>query len=159
MEKRESAKVTGMSEITGKVVSVRHATEADIGFIEETMKKHHFDTATIHYSEFVVATENGTLIGFARLKKTGGIYEVGCIIVIESKRGRGIGQLMVEHLIEHAPVDRVYVMTDWVDYFKKFGFVEMKDRSKEYSDALDLVCREGEKGKKVLMAFDKSMKK
>jgi hypothetical protein len=34
MEKKESPKETGMSRITGKIVKVRHATEADMGFIE-----------------------------------------------------------------------------------------------------------------------------
>jgi len=155
MEKKESPKVTGISDITGKVVTVRHATEADMGFIEEKMKEYHFDTQNLDYGEFTVATENGNVIGFGRLKKTDTIYEVGCILVIEGKSGKGVGQLILKHLMEYVPVDRVYVMTDWVDYFKKLGFVEMK-RTKKYTDILNVLCDTGGQGKKVLMSHDKT---
>ncbi len=155
MKESKSPKVTGISDLTGKVVRVRHANEADMVFIEETMKKYGFDTENVHYSEFVVAAEDGKIVGFARLKKTGSIYDVGCIVVIEGKRGRGIGQLIAKHLVDFEAVDRVYVTTDRADYFRNMGFVEMKDRPKEYMDALDLVCRTGEKDK-ILMSREKS---
>lgn len=156
MEERKSPKVTGISDLTGKIVRVRHAIEADMVFIEEKMRKHHLEIDDVHYTEFAVATEDGNLIGFGRLKKTGGIYEVGCIVVVEEKRGRGISELIIKHLIEHAPVDRVYVMTDQRDYFRKLGFVEMKGRTGGYTEALDAICKEGGKKNKVLMACEKS---
>jgi N-acetylglutamate synthase-like GNAT family acetyltransferase len=126
MTDNEPPKTTGISDITGKTVKVRHATEADLFFIGQKMREHHFDTADLDYSEFVVATENSELIGFGRIRKTGAIYEVGCIIVVEEKKGKGIGKLILAHLLEFAPVRRVYAMTDWVEYFKGLGFSEMK---------------------------------
>ncbi len=158
MERKAPPKATGISELTGKIARVRHATEADMPFIEETMKKYHFDAENLTYSDFVVATENGKIVGFGSLKKTGGIYEVGCVVVVEEKRSRGIGQLIAKHLVDFAPVDRVYAMTDRVDYFKKLGFVEIRHRPKEYMEALDLFCKPGEKTKKVLMAREKPPK-
>jgi len=155
MENKESPKATGISELTGKVVRVRHATEADMVFVEETLKKYQFYAENPDYNDFVVATENGDIVGLGNMKKTGGIYAVGCIVVVEEKRGRGIGQLIAKHLVDYASVDRVYVMTDLADYFKKLGFVEMKDISKEYLAALDLICKTGEKTKKVLMSQEK----
>lgn len=83
-----------MSDLTGKVLKVRHATEADTAFIEETMKKHQFDAENLDYNDFVVATENSEIVGLGSLRKTGGIYEVGCIVVLEEKREQGIGQLL-----------------------------------------------------------------
>jgi N-acetylglutamate synthase-like GNAT family acetyltransferase len=154
MKDIKSPKVTGISDLTGKVVRVRHANEADMVFIEETMKKYGFDTENVHYSEFVVAAEDSKIVGFGRLKKTGSIYDVGCIVVIEGKRGRGIGQLIAKHLVDFETVDRVYVTTDRADYFRNLGFVEMADRSKEYMDALALVCRTAEKNK-ILMSRGK----
>ena len=153
MANDQSPQMTGISAITGKAVKVRHATEADLFFIEKKMGEHHFDAANLSYNEFVVATENSDLIGFGRIRKTGAIYEVGCIVVVEEKKGRGVGKLILAHLLEYAPVKRVYAMTDWVEYFKGLGFTEMK-RSKEYMDVLDVVCREGKKAKKVLMSYD-----
>ncbi|MEW6002574.1 MAG: GNAT family N-acetyltransferase [Nitrospirota bacterium] len=156
MENKESPKMTGISEITGKMVRVRHATEADLVFIEERLKEHHFDTETLDYREFVVATEDGELIGLGRLKKTGEIYQIGCVIVVEEKRQRGIGSLIVKHLMDYAPVKIVYVLTDWVDYFKELGFVEIKEGAKELYDVCDAACRVGGKQKTTFMACEKS---
>jgi len=153
MADNEQPKMTGISDITGKVFKVRHATEADLYFIRKKMSEHRFDTADLDYNEFVVATENGDLIGFGRMRKTGAIYEVGCIVVVEEKKGKGVGKLVLAHLLEYAPVKRVYAMTDWVEYFKGLGFTEIK-RSKEYMEVLDVVCREGKEAKKVLMSYD-----
>jgi N-acetylglutamate synthase-like GNAT family acetyltransferase len=157
MENRESPKVTGVSDITGKTVRVRHATEADMGFIEDKMKKYRLDTQGLDYGEFAVATENSKIIGFGRLKKTEAIYEIGCILVIEEKKRKGVGQLILEHLMEYAPVDEVYVMTDWVDFFNELGFKEMK-KTREYTDIVKVLCGAGGQGKRTLMSYDKSCK-
>ena len=158
MDKKESPKTTGVSDLTGKVLKVRHATEADMAFIEETMKRHQFDAENLDCQDFVVATENSEIVGLGSLRKTGGIYEVGCLVVLEEKKEQGIGQLIARHLVDHAPVNKIYAMTDRVDYFKKMGFVEIKDKSKEYLATLDLVCNAGKKTKKVLMSHEKTGK-
>lgn len=155
MENRESPKVTGISDITGKIVRIRHATEADMGFIEDKMKEYHLDTRDLDYREFAVAAENSKIIGFGRLKKTKTIYEIGCIAVIEEKRRKGVGQLILEHLMEYAPVDKVYVMTELVDYFNELGFTEMK-KTKEYTDIVRVLCGTDGQGKGALMSYDKA---
>lgn len=141
MEKKGSPKGTGISDSTGKTVKVRHAIDADRAFIEQELKKSGIDAGTLDYGEFVVATEDGNIAGFGRLRKTGKFYQIGCVVVVEKKRSRGIGALIVKHLLDFAEVDMVYVLTDLVDYFRKLGFVEMKEGSKELFDALDEECR------------------
>jgi N-acetylglutamate synthase-like GNAT family acetyltransferase len=158
MKDGQSPKATGISDLTGKVVRVRHANEADMVFIEDTMKKYGFDTGNLDYSEFVVAAENGKIVGFGRLKKIGSIYDVGCIVVIEGKKGRGIGQLIAKHLVDFETVERVYVAAERADYFRNMGFAEMKGRPKEYLDALDFVCKPGDKNK-VLMSRERNAAK
>jgi len=158
MDKKESPKTTGVSDLTGKVLKVRHATEADTVLIRETLKKHQFDPEDLDYNDFVVATENSEIVGLGSLRETGGIYEVGCIVVLEEKRAQGIGQLIAKHLIDDAPVNKIYAMTDRVEYFKKMGFVEIKDKSKEYLATLDLVCGAGRKTKKALLSYEKTGK-
>jgi N-acetylglutamate synthase-like GNAT family acetyltransferase len=157
MGNKESSKATGISDITGTTVSVRHASEADMVFIKEKMKKYHFDAQDLDYREFAVATENSKIIGFGRLKKTETIYEIGCILVIEEKRGEGVGKLILEHLMEYAPVEKVYVMTEWVDQFNELGFTEMK-KTREYTDIVKVLCGLGGQGKKVLMSYNKACK-
>jgi N-acetylglutamate synthase-like GNAT family acetyltransferase len=157
MGNKKSPKATGISDITGKILRVRHATEADMGFIEGKMKNYRLDTRDLDYREFVVATEDSRIIGFGRLRKTETIYEIGCILAIEEKRRKGIGQLILKHLMEYAPVDKVYVMTDWVDQFNELGFTEMK-KTREYTDIVRVLCGAGGQGKRVLMSYNKACK-
>ncbi|MGD0883422.1 MAG: GNAT family N-acetyltransferase [Thermodesulfovibrionales bacterium] len=140
MEKQECSKIQGAYGSSGKSVKIRHATEADMAFIEEELKKNNMDTASLDYREFVVAAENGDRVGFGRLRKTGEAYQIGCVAVIGDKRRRGIGSSIVKHLIDSSPVNLVYIPADLADYFSKLGFVEMKECSKELLDALDNAC-------------------
>lgn len=155
MERRESPKETGISEITGKTMKVRHATHGDMAFIQEELKKNNIDSENLDPREFVVATEDGTITGFGRLRRAGEVYQIGCIVVIEDKRRRGVGSLIVKHLLDFTPVSLVYIVTDLVDYFEKLGFVEMKEGSKELLDALDEACKVRGKPHTVVMVYER----
>ena len=155
MEKKESSRTTGISEITGRTVKIRHAAEADMAFIEEQLKRHNIDTEKLDYGEFVVAHENGEIVGFGRLRKIGGSYQIGCVVVVEDRRHRGVGSLIVKHLLDFSSVNLVYVVTDLVDYFKGLGFEVMKEGSKELLDALDEACKLKGKPNTVLMVYEK----
>jgi len=155
MGKEECPKETGISDITGKIVKVRHATEADMGFIVEYSKKYGLEGENLSYNQFVVAMENGFPVGFGRLKKTGEAYEIGCVVVMDEKKNQGVDSLIIKHLIDFSPVKTVYVISDLVDYFKKLGFVEAKGESKELINSLDKACRIGGKQNAVLMVYKK----
>jgi N-acetylglutamate synthase-like GNAT family acetyltransferase len=155
MDKKEPSEAGGRSDITGKTVKILHATEADMAFIEEQMKRNSMDTGNLDYNEFVVARENGEIVGFGRLRKTGGFYHLGCVVVVEDKRHRGVGSLIVKHLLDFSSVNLVYIVTDLVDYFKGLGFEEMKEGSKELLDALDEACKVKGKPNTVLMVYEK----
>lgn len=155
MAKKESPKVTGISDITGKIVKVRHATEADGAFVEESVKKHHFDVETLNPEEFVVATENGDLIGLGRLRKTGEYYEIDSVLVVEKMRRGGIGSLIVQHLIGDAPATKIYVLTDLVGFFKRLGFVETQESPPRLSSKLAAACRVKGRRNTVLMVYEK----
>ncbi|HBR21671.1 MAG TPA: hypothetical protein DD713_03770 [Nitrospiraceae bacterium] len=120
-------------------------------FIKEKLKEYNLNTDNLDYREFVIAAGNSHIIGFGRLRKTGQMYEIGCVTVVEGKRRKGIGSIIVKHLIEQAPVKMVYVITDMADYFRKLGFVEMKEIAKELMDALDTTCRVTGKSDNVIM--------
>ena len=154
MNKSESSKVTGISDITGKVVRVRHANEADMVFIEEKMKAHRLDTENLHHNEFVIATENSEIVGFGRLKKTGEMYEIGCVIVIEKEGGGGTGSLIIKHLIDYSPLKKVYVVTDQIDCYKNLGFVEVQEGINELVSSLGEACKTT-RGKAIIMVYEK----
>ncbi|MEW6418874.1 MAG: hypothetical protein AB1480_12255 [Nitrospirota bacterium] len=155
MVKRESSKTTGISEITGKVVRVRHATEYDMYFIEDMLRKHNVDTTGLDYNQFVIAFEDSTPIGLGRLKEIDGICEIGCVIVVEERKKTGLDDVIVKHLIEFAPVKMVYAMTDKVEYFKRMGFKEVKEGSEKIIKKLGIACKPGRR-KSILMYLRKA---
>jgi N-acetylglutamate synthase-like GNAT family acetyltransferase len=155
MAKKSSPKETGISSITGKNVVIRHATEADIAFIRDQLVKYDLFDEVGGESQYVVAAEDDEIIGFGRLRKTGGVYDVGCIVVVEHRRRKGIGASIIKHLIEYAPVKMIYVITEQAAYFKKLGFVEVKDRPAELAPILDFECSVRGKRSTLLMAYEK----
>ncbi|HXX53111.1 MAG TPA: GNAT family N-acetyltransferase [Thermodesulfovibrionales bacterium] len=156
MEEKGFPSVRGVLEISGEKINIRLATEADVPFIEKNLRKHNFDTGNLDYNQFVVATENGAIVGFGRITKAGEMYKIGCIVVIEEKRGHGLGSSIVRYLLEYSPVKILYVVTDLVDYFKGLGFVAMREASKELLDALDEACKERGKLHTTLMVYEKA---
>ena len=148
-------KETGISEITGKMVVIRHANDGDMVYIKENLKKYGFDSDDLARSQFVVAAEDDEIIGFGSLRRTGSVYDIGCIAVVEQKRRRGIATWIIKHLIEFAPVDTVYAVSDLVDYMKKLGFKETEKRPQELVHDLDVACNIRGKRATRLMAYEK----
>jgi N-acetylglutamate synthase-like GNAT family acetyltransferase len=155
MEKRESPGETGTSGNAEGAMKIRHATHGDMAFIKDELRKNDIDSENLDPQEFVVAVENGTIAGFGRLRKAGEIYQIGCVVVVEDKRRRGVGSLIVKYLLDFTPVSLVYIVTDLVDYFERLGFVEMKEGSKELLDALDEACKVKGKPHTVLMVYER----
>ncbi len=108
---------TGTSSITDKLVTIRHATTADLAGIKEYLAKHHAD-AGINEAEVVVAAEENRIIGFGIMKKGG---EAGCVSLFEDSRRKGIGSSIVRHLLEHSALPRVYAAR-YVSYFTRYDF-------------------------------------
>jgi hypothetical protein len=65
MPAKQLSKGTGISAITGKTVVVRHATESDMVFIEESLKEDGIAVIDLQAFQFVVAAENSDIIGSA----------------------------------------------------------------------------------------------
>ncbi len=156
MEGKELPGVTGISDVAGKTVRIRLAAEADMPFIEEQLRKNKMDSENLDFGEFLVATENGEIIGFGRVRKTGQFYQVGCVVVVEEKRSRGIGALIVKHMMDLSPVTLVYIPVELEDYFAKLGFARMQESSKELLDALDEACKFKGKPNTAIMVYEKS---
>ncbi len=155
MEGKEPGKAAEVSDALGKKVRIRHAVEADIAFISEQLRKNEMDAENLDFNEFVVATENGEITGFGRIRKTGQFYQVGCVVVVENKRSRGIGSVIVKHLIDLSPVTLVYIPSELEDYFAKLGFEKMRESSKELLDAMDEACNVRGKPNTSIMVYEK----
>jgi N-acetylglutamate synthase-like GNAT family acetyltransferase len=139
----ESPKDTGISGITGKVVRVRHAKEADMALIEGKLRERHLDTGDLKTEEFVVAVEDGEIIGLGRLKRISGVDHVSCLVVLDEKKRAGVKDLMLRHLIEYSGSTVVYAVTNDEEGFSRMGFERCPG---ELAEKLDITCKldEGE---------------
>ena len=134
---------------------IRKAQSEDMTFIKDKISNFRLDDEDLDYRQFVVAVDGDEIIGFGRIRPHMKIYELGCVGVVEHRRNQGIGKMIVEYLINIFPSDDVYITTDLIDYFRKFGFKMIEPWPEELIEKLKRVCvskcREGA----VVMVYKK----
>jgi N-acetylglutamate synthase-like GNAT family acetyltransferase len=144
---------TGISNITGKTVYIRHATEWDVVNIQDYLKRHGHEERDLTHSDVVVAAEEDHLIGFAILEK-GRESDADCVTVIEDTRRRGIGAPIVRHLMEYSQVRTVYSAA-MPEYFTRLGFTRAKKTQRKHAGAAAHICRWQGKGGLPLVVHEK----
>jgi len=132
--------MTGISNITGKTVYIRHATEADVVTVREYLKRRQKEDLDFTQAEVVVAAEEDRIIGFGILEKVDN-SDAGCITIAEDGRRRGIGATIAEHLMEYAPMKTIYVVEGEPSYFTKLGFTKSTKTPRTRAVAPKSVCR------------------
>jgi N-acetylglutamate synthase-like GNAT family acetyltransferase len=140
MDDERLAYETGVSPITGSLVQVRHATASDMYFVAQNLRKYGLGDESTDPADFVIATENGEIIGFVRARKAGGDFVIDAIIVEEEKRRAGIGSLLVSHVLETAPAGRIYAVTKDVEFFKEVGFAVVTNADERLEELLGAAC-------------------
>jgi GNAT superfamily N-acetyltransferase len=83
------------------MVSIRHATSADLVRVEGRLRRLHEDSELVN-AEVAVASEDERLIGFGILRKE---KDGGCVSLFEDGRRKGIGVYIVKHLLEYAEIE------------------------------------------------------
>ncbi|HSA78377.1 MAG TPA: GNAT family N-acetyltransferase [Nitrospirota bacterium] len=147
-------RLTGISNITGKTVYIRHATEWDVVNIRDYLKRHGQEDRDLTQADVVVAAEEDRLIGFAILEKGRG-SEADCVTVIEDTRRRGIGAPILRHLMEYARVRTVYSAAGMPGYFMRLGFTRAKKTQRKHKGTAAHICRRQGKGGLSLVAYEK----
>ena len=87
------------SRIDGKLVRVRHAEEGDVVFIKKMMEFYGLDPSGLDYTEYVVADQEGKLLGFGSARDAGAGAK-GFSVFID-KRQSYLAELIVKHLVEY----------------------------------------------------------
>lgn len=95
------------------------------------------------YFRIIIYSTNNEVLGFIHYDYIYDRYEVSNIIVKPSQRGKRIGSVLLEYLIELAKKDRIKNITLEVDeknfgaihLYEKYGFKKIAIRSKYYGDS------------------------
>lgn len=120
--------------------AIRAAAPNDMGSIRQCIERFRLDDEDLDYSQFTVVTEGSDIVGFGRIRPHKDVFELGCVGVIEEKRGKGIGEMIVRRLIEAFPSEEVYITTDLPGYFERFGFKKVLPGPRELEEKLKRVC-------------------
>jgi N-acetylglutamate synthase-like GNAT family acetyltransferase len=110
---------------------IRGATEADLPFIRDTVARLRLDGEDLRAEQFIVVQDGARTVAFGRIKPYRRTFELGCVAVVEDRRSRGIGELVVRELIRRFPQERVYVTTDIPEYFQRLGFARTRRLPRE----------------------------
>ena len=109
-------------------MQIRSATDSDLSAVESLLAASDLPTDGVrdNFSSFLVADDNGAIAGAIGLEKYGSVALLRSAVVAPDHRGSGVGQRLVEQLLqraEEAGVDDLYLLTTTADkYFPKFGF-------------------------------------
>ena len=144
-----------MKRITAKI---RPASPDDMPFIGECIERFRLDDEDIDHRQFVVAVDWDEIVGFGRIRPHKGVYELGCVGVVERRRNNGIGKMIVEYLIKIFPSNDVYITTDLIDYFKRLGFKRIEHGPKDLEEKLKRVRKSKCREEAVAMVYRKVRK-
>jgi amino-acid N-acetyltransferase len=127
--------------MTHSSISVRAATTGDVKQIQAIRQSIEGSRVLLgrelvdlyeHVPEFLVAVDqNNFVVGAGALHVMWeDLAEVRSIVVADHMRGHGVGKALVSALLEQAQrlgIKRVFCLTFEVEFFGKFGFVEISD--------------------------------
>ena len=108
-------------------VSIRPAINADQRAICRMVRESRLDPTGLHWSHFVVAENDGKVVGIGQIRPYPKGPELGSLIVRKAYQRRGIGGQIIEALLDSQPGD-VYLecQSDLADYYSRFSFEEIR---------------------------------
>ena len=110
---------------------VRNAVDLDLGAVESLLlaAKLPLDGVSENFSRFMVADDDGRIIGAIGLEKFGSAALLRSAIVSSEYRGKGTGSRLVHRALERASedgIEEVYLLTTAAEnYFAGFGFTRV----------------------------------
>lgn len=113
---------------SGKCVELRSARPGDLPEVLSLLERSGLPTAgvTDNFAHFILAENQGRLVGAVGLELYGGSALLRSAAVEESWRSSGVGRVLVERALDVARergIEDVYLLTTTAEhYFPKFGF-------------------------------------
>jgi amino-acid N-acetyltransferase len=107
------------------LVTIRPATEADQPTIRRLIKEANLNRMSLHWPNFVVAEEDGAIVGLGQVKAhQDRSRELASIAVVPARQGQGIGRALIERLLAREPgvVLHLTCRRELEGYYERFGF-------------------------------------
>ena len=113
---------------TGAIV--RTAGPGDAAAIRQMVRAARLDPTQLRWPQFLVIERDGAIIACGQLRRFRGAQELGSLVVVPSWQGRGLGGLLVRHLIARATAP-LYLECQGalVAYYARFGFTSVSWRT------------------------------
>ena len=129
---------TGISSITGKVLTIRHANESEGIDVADIIRRRTGETLDISRDEIVIASQGNRMLGFAVLKKDAKRKGSGCLRLVDGRLHRGIGREMVRHLFDYSGAKDVYADSIAARHLTAMGFKPKKGSLRKRDNSI--VC-------------------
>jgi len=107
-------------------VAIRKAVEADQDTIKQLVREEQLDPTSLHWSHFVVAEQDGAIVGIGQIRPYPRCRELGSLAVKLAYREQGVGALIVNALLADETGD-VYLECEAANerYYGRFGFAHI----------------------------------
>ena len=106
-------------------LAIRPATAADQPTISRLIKEANLNRMSLEWPHFVVAEEEGAIVGLGQVKPHGdGSRELASIAVVPARQGEGIGSAIIKTLLarESGVVLHLTCRREMGGYYERFGF-------------------------------------
>ncbi|MDF1532893.1 MAG: GNAT family N-acetyltransferase [Methanosarcinaceae archaeon] len=112
-------------------IIIRKAENDDIEAVETLLSTYFLDMDGVDIKDFIVAESGGRVLGCGAVIDQK-YPELHSIAVHPNHRSRGIGALLVEHIVANALDEwgHLYVRTTAPDFFNHVGFIKLQDSEK-----------------------------
>jgi len=115
----------GPSSLRSVPVNIRPATEEDQPTVRRFVKEARLNPMSLNWPNFVVAEEDGAVVGVGQVKAHGdGSRELASIVVAPARRSQGIGSAVITALLASNPgaVLHLTCRRELQGYYERFGF-------------------------------------
>ena len=117
--------------MNNKDIIIRKAENDDLESVQTLLSTYFLDMDGVDIEDYIVAEFDSRVLGCAATVERK-YPELHSIAVHPNHRNRGIGALLVEHIVANAPGrwEYLYVRTTAPDFFEHVGFLKLQDREK-----------------------------
>jgi N-acetylglutamate synthase-like GNAT family acetyltransferase len=106
-------------------VTIRPAIKTDQPTIRRLIKEANINPMGLNWPHFVVAEEEGAIVGVGQVKEHGdSSRELASIAVVPARQGQGIGRALIETLLAREPgvVLHLTCRRELEGFYERFGF-------------------------------------